>query len=128
VVNNAGTVGGKTLVQDDPGPDFQRELDIHLIGPLQINRAAWPHMQRQRFQIKTNILKPWAYTPMVDAILGGTEFGNWMKANLRLEQIAAASALLLHEACPATGQAISVAGGRVTEFSLLLPRDTSILI
>jgi NAD(P)-dependent dehydrogenase (short-subunit alcohol dehydrogenase family) len=49
VVNNAGTVGGKTIVQEDPGPGFQRELDIHLLGALQVNRAAWPHMAGQRY-------------------------------------------------------------------------------
>lgn len=49
VVNNAGTAGGQTLVQDDPGPGFQSELDVHCLGPLQLNRAAWPHMVEQGY-------------------------------------------------------------------------------
>ena len=167
VVNNAGTVGGKTLVQDDPGPEFERELDVHLRGALQVNRAAWPHMVKhgygrilftgsavalgwykeplgyegsyacaksalfgaarqtaaagQEHDIKVNILMPWAYTPMVDGNLRGTEFGEWMKKNLRCEQVAAGIAPLLHEHSPCTGQAISVAGGRVTRILFASP-------
>lgn len=64
---------------------------------------------------------PWAYTPMVDKNLGGTPFGNWMKANLRPEQVAASIAFMLHEDCPVTGQMISCAGGRVTRIFFASP-------
>lgn len=49
IIHNAGTVGGKTVVQEDPGHGFEGELDVNLRGPLQINRAAWPHMAERRY-------------------------------------------------------------------------------
>jgi NAD(P)-dependent dehydrogenase (short-subunit alcohol dehydrogenase family) len=167
IVHNAGTVGDKVIVQEDPGPGFDQELDVNLRGPLQINRAAWPHLASRRygrilftsssvalgwyrephgyegsyasakasifgsarqtaaageeFNIKANILMPGAYTPMVDANLAGTELGNWMKANLKPETVAAGAAYLLHENCPVTGQLLSVAGGRVARIFYASP-------
>ena len=63
--------------------------------------------------IKANLVMPSAYTSMIEKNYGGTDVGNWMKENLRPEQVAASIALLLHDDCPVTGEAISAGGGRV---------------
>ncbi|OQV10563.1 hypothetical protein CLAIMM_14544 [Cladophialophora immunda] len=167
IIHNAGTVGTKCAVENDPGPTFHTELDVNLFGPLMINRAVWPYMVKQKygrilftgsavalgwyaesvgyeaayasakasqwgaarqtaaagekFNIKVNIVMPWAYTPMVDGNLGGTDFGNWMKKNLKGEQVANATLYLIHEDCPVTGQSISMAGGRITRIFFACP-------
>jgi NAD(P)-dependent dehydrogenase (short-subunit alcohol dehydrogenase family) len=169
VVNNAGSAGTITPIELSPADDFQREIDVHLFGALQINRAAWPHMVKQgygrilftgsacalgRYQgaeggfeadyaiakstlfaalgqtagageahgIKANMVMPWAYTPQVERVLGESDFSDWMRKNLRAEQIAAGSLFLLHENCPANGEMISVAGGRVTRILFASPK------
>jgi NAD(P)-dependent dehydrogenase (short-subunit alcohol dehydrogenase family) len=161
IVNNAGTSGTPTAIQDDPDDGFQSEINVHLYGPMQINRAAWPHMVGQKYGrivyagsasglgwqvgrsgdyegsypcakatifaaakqtagagqdhgIKANIYLPWAWTPQVERTLGHTEFSLWMKENFRPEIVAAGALYLLHEDCPVSGEAISIAGGRVT--------------
>lgn len=53
VINNAGISGGgnpnDTLVQDTPADRFDQFLDVNVRGPLQLNRAAWPHMVKQGY-------------------------------------------------------------------------------
>lgn len=63
--------------------------------------------------IKANMVMPWAYTHMAEVALGGTDMGKWFEANFKSEQVAAGAAPLLHEDCPANGEAISIQGGRV---------------
>lgn len=54
--------------------------------------------------------------------LGTTGFEQWMKANLSTEQVANGTLLLLHKECPVTGQAIPMAGGRMTRILFASPR------
>jgi len=63
--------------------------------------------------ITCNMVLPWAYTKMVSEAIAGTELGDWMQANVRSEQVAAAVAPLIHESCRVTGETISAGGGRV---------------
>jgi NAD(P)-dependent dehydrogenase (short-subunit alcohol dehydrogenase family) len=52
VVNNAGIPAGgddDVPVEHAPTDRFERFLDVHVRGPLQINRAAWPHMVEQQY-------------------------------------------------------------------------------
>src|SRR5262249_22000980 len=47
-VNNAGNLDpgeAPTL----PVADFRRHLDIHLVGPLNVTQAAWPHLVEQGY-------------------------------------------------------------------------------
>jgi NAD(P)-dependent dehydrogenase (short-subunit alcohol dehydrogenase family) len=70
--------------------------------------------------IKANILLPWAYTQMAQTAV--SDFARWMKENLPAVSVARGSALLLHELCPVTGQAISIAGGRITRIFFASPK------
>jgi NAD(P)-dependent dehydrogenase (short-subunit alcohol dehydrogenase family) len=74
----------------------------------------------QDLNIKANILLPWAYTQMAQTTV--SEFAEWMEENLPAANVARGSALLLHELYPVTGQAISVAGGRITCVLFTSPR------
>lgn len=160
IVHNAGTLGDLTSVESDPGPGFDAEIEVNLKGTLQINRAAWPYMEKQKYgrilftssatafgwyttkygnpasyvtakagqfgtvrqvaaagelhNIKANAILPRAYTPMVDANMGTTARGQWMKKYFPEEQCAIVSLFLLHKSCPVTGQFISTGGGLVT--------------
>lgn len=49
ILHNAGTLGDLTSVESDPGPGFDGEIDVNLKGTLQINRAAWPYMEKQKY-------------------------------------------------------------------------------
>lgn len=64
--------------------------------------------------IKANMVMPWAYTHMAEVALGGTEMGKWFEASFKPEQVAAGIGPLVHEDCPANGEAISIQGGRVS--------------
>ena len=52
VVNNAGLPSGgldSIAVEDAPTDRYDRFTDVHVKGPLQLNRAAWPHMVEQKY-------------------------------------------------------------------------------
>lgn len=66
-----------------------------------------------KHNIKANMVMPWAYTHMAEVALGGTEMGKWFEASFKSEQVAVGVAPLLHEDCPANGEAISIQGSRV---------------
>jgi NAD(P)-dependent dehydrogenase (short-subunit alcohol dehydrogenase family) len=80
-----------------------------LRGGLRRGKAAVLAVARQtaaagvEHDIRANTLMPWAYTHMVKDVLEGSDLGRWMEANLRLEQVSAAIAPLLHEDAPVTG-------------------------
>ncbi|TDS16226.1 NAD(P)-dependent dehydrogenase (short-subunit alcohol dehydrogenase family) [Sphingobacterium paludis] len=50
VINNAGI---PNVISDEiktaPSDSFDRFVDIHVKGPMQLNRAAWPHFVRQQY-------------------------------------------------------------------------------
>ena len=48
IVNNAG-IAVCDNVHEEPGPLYERNLKILLEGPMMVVRAAWPHMQAQKF-------------------------------------------------------------------------------
>jgi NAD(P)-dependent dehydrogenase (short-subunit alcohol dehydrogenase family) len=49
VINNAGDARDQNVASQTPGEPLERMLRTHLVGPLQLNRAAWPHMVRQHY-------------------------------------------------------------------------------
>ncbi|GAA2898269.1 SDR family NAD(P)-dependent oxidoreductase [Pseudonocardia halophobica] len=50
VVNNAGTPGTVGMTAEyAPTETLEAQYDVHLRGPMQINRAAWPHFVDQRY-------------------------------------------------------------------------------
>ncbi|GAA1000101.1 SDR family oxidoreductase [Acrocarpospora macrocephala] len=48
IVNNAG-INASDAIQHEPGPAYQQHMAVHLEGQLLTVRAAWPHMERQRY-------------------------------------------------------------------------------
>ena len=64
--------------------------------------------------IKANLLLPWAHSPMASRDLATSPVGKFMQEHLDAAKVAIASLYLLHRDCPATGQFISAAGGRIT--------------
>jgi NAD(P)-dependent dehydrogenase (short-subunit alcohol dehydrogenase family) len=48
IVNNAG-IAVCDNVHDEPGPLYERNMQILLEGPMMVVRAAWPHMKAQKF-------------------------------------------------------------------------------
>jgi NAD(P)-dependent dehydrogenase (short-subunit alcohol dehydrogenase family) len=71
--------------------------------------------------IKVNLIMPMSHTEAVEKIWKGTDFNEWWKKNLAADKIAAAGLFLLHSDCPATGQFITTAGGRVSRVVLAEP-------
>lgn len=68
-----------------------------------------------QYNIKANMVLPAAYTNMVVGTIGEEDnFAKWLKKNVRAEQVAQTATCLLHEDVPATGEAFSSFGGRVT--------------
>lgn len=52
IANNAGLPSGgvdSIAVEDAPTDRYDRFSDVHVKGPLQLNRAAWPHMVKQNY-------------------------------------------------------------------------------
>ncbi|GGC23637.1 putative short-chain dehydrogenase/reductase [Novosphingobium marinum] len=45
IVNNAGTTDTKLRIQDAPSPVIDEQFAIHVKGPQQLFRAAWPHLR-----------------------------------------------------------------------------------
>lgn len=62
--------------------------------------------------IKANMVMPWAYTQMSAYALAGSPVERWFADNFKTDQVAAGVLPLLHERCPANGEAISMQGGR----------------
>jgi NAD(P)-dependent dehydrogenase (short-subunit alcohol dehydrogenase family) len=73
----------------------------------QVAGAGAPH------GIKSNMIIPWAWTPMTRSHLEGSPFGDWMAKNMRPELVGALALCLAHRDCPVNGQFFSAAGGRV---------------
>ncbi|GGD79995.1 SDR family NAD(P)-dependent oxidoreductase [Croceicoccus mobilis] len=46
IVNNAGTTDTQLRIQDAPSPVIDDQFAIHVKGPQQLFRAAWPHLQQ----------------------------------------------------------------------------------
>ena len=159
VINNAGNARDQSLPSEAPGEPFERLFRAHVLGPMQLNRAAWPHMIRQhygrilftgsanatgwmkgragyeidyaaakaalvgvlrqtagegsQYNIKANLVMPWAFTEGVKSRIGQSPLGSWMQDNLSASSVSAAVALLVHDECPVTGEMISAQGGRV---------------
>jgi NAD(P)-dependent dehydrogenase (short-subunit alcohol dehydrogenase family) len=167
VINNAGTPGQRTAVQQAPTETFHQEIAMHVVGALQLNRAAWPHMAAQQYGrilftgsalafgwyegpagydvdyaaaksslfgatkqtaaagqklgIKVNLVLPAAYTPMVERTLGESEFALWMAKYMRAELVAAGAVYLVHSDCPVTGEAFTLAAGRMARVVFAAP-------
>jgi len=160
IYNNAGTGTHDAYVMDQPTKQLDDMIDVHIKGPMQLNKAAWPHMVEQKYgrimfsgsitgtgyfkqaagpegaysiakagafalcrntamagiphNIKANLVLPFAYTKMVSEYIGDeTEFAQWMKVNVNVDQVSNAILYLMHENCTVIGEAISAAGGRV---------------
>lgn len=73
------------------------------------------------YGINCNMIMPWSITPLVERQLGHTPFGKWMREKLDPSKVAAVVAYLVHASCPATGQFISAAGGRITRVVFASP-------
>ena len=54
VVNNAGVALLAPFDELTPG-DIQRMMDVHMMGPIWMCRAAWPHMKRQHYGRIVNV-------------------------------------------------------------------------
>jgi NAD(P)-dependent dehydrogenase (short-subunit alcohol dehydrogenase family) len=54
VVNNAGVALLADFDELSDG-DIGRMMDVHLMGPIWMCRAAWPHMKRQRYGRIVNV-------------------------------------------------------------------------
>lgn len=48
IVNNAG-INASDPIQAEPGPAYAAHMAVHLEGQLMTVRAAWPHMEKQRY-------------------------------------------------------------------------------
>jgi 3-oxoacyl-[acyl-carrier protein] reductase len=48
LVNDAGTLGGVVPFVDQAGADWQRLVDVNLLGTLRVTQAVLPHMLRRR--------------------------------------------------------------------------------
>jgi len=67
----------------------------------------------EQFGIKANAILPLAYSRMNWDLLKGTAEGEYMEKYTTAEKVATASGYLLHDECPVSGAAFSVAGGRI---------------
>ncbi|NIH80598.1 SDR family NAD(P)-dependent oxidoreductase [Amycolatopsis viridis] len=54
VVNNAG-IGAQGTVEDNDDAEWQRVLDVNLLGMMRVSRAALPHLRRSRAAAIVNI-------------------------------------------------------------------------
>ena len=73
LVNNAGVVDRRTLVQDEPGPFFDASFAVHVKGQLNMVRAAWHHFVEQHFGriLNTGSAATFGYGHPVDGYDGG---------------------------------------------------------
>lgn len=160
LINNAGASEGRDPVEEAHPKHLAVQLDLHLRGTLNVTRAAWPLMTRQRngrilmtassaifgwqdkngkspasysiaksslfgamrqfalagheYGINVNLLLPWAYSRLFQTDENeGAEFTDWMRVNMRAQQVANGALFLLHDQCTATGEMFSIGGGRV---------------
>jgi NAD(P)-dependent dehydrogenase (short-subunit alcohol dehydrogenase family) len=155
VVNNAA-ISAMAPFDEMTSRDIVRHVDVNIMGPIWVCRAAWPHMKRQGYGrivnigsgamaglacftpygtskgavysltrclaiegreagIKVNVILPAAHTRMLEAV---QEEDSILLVHARehspAELVAPAVALLCHEACPITGEAITAMGGYVS--------------
>jgi NAD(P)-dependent dehydrogenase (short-subunit alcohol dehydrogenase family) len=55
VVNNAGIIFNVAF-DEISGADIQRTMDVNLLGPMWVSRAAWPHMKKTGYGRIVNIV------------------------------------------------------------------------
>jgi NAD(P)-dependent dehydrogenase (short-subunit alcohol dehydrogenase family) len=100
------------------GTGWMRDTDGYMMDYAAVKAALFAITRQTaasgvEHNIKANMVMPWAYTHMAEVALGGTEAGKWFEASFKPEQVAAGIGPLVHEDCPANGEAISIQGGRV---------------
>lgn len=154
IVNNAA-ISAMAAFDEITSRDIVRHIDVNVMGPIWVCRAAWPYMKKSRygrivnigsgamggldhftaygtskgavfsltrclaiegrgFGIKVNAILPAAHTRMLEAVQEDDSILLVQaKQHAPAELVAPAVALLCHEKCPVTGEAIMAAGGRV---------------
>ncbi|GAA4161115.1 hypothetical protein GCM10022217_26270 [Chryseobacterium ginsenosidimutans] len=78
-----------------------------------INLARQTATEGLQHNIHANTLMPWAYSKMTEDQAGGTEIGEWFKANLKPEDVSNAIIYFIHEECKVNGEAFSAQAGRI---------------
>src|SRR6266542_885787 len=107
VINNAGILRDKTFMKMT-AEEFDAVLGVHLRGAFLVTHAAWPHLRAQGYGRKVNAIAPVAYTRMTAALFPGE-----LAESLAPEFVSPLVCYLAHEDCASSGEAYSVAGGRV---------------
>ena len=76
LVNNAGVahLANFDELSDD---DVREMIDVHLLGPIWMCRAAWPHMERQRYGRIVNVGSAAMFGIADSAIYGAAKAGTW---------------------------------------------------
>jgi len=76
VVNNAG-VALLAPFDELSDTDIQRMMDVHMMGPIWMCRAAWPHMKRQRYGRIVNIGSTAMFGMHGTAVYGAAKGGTY---------------------------------------------------
>jgi NAD(P)-dependent dehydrogenase (short-subunit alcohol dehydrogenase family) len=155
VVNNAA-ISVMAAFDEMSSRDITRHIEVNVMGPIWVCRAAWPHMKRngygrivnvgsgammgldcftpygtskgaifsltrclategRDFGIKVNTILPAAHTRMLEAVQEEDSILLVLaREHSPAERVSPVVALLCHEACPVTGEAITAMGGYVS--------------
>ncbi|SES18004.1 SDR family NAD(P)-dependent oxidoreductase [Sphingobium sp. YR768] len=120
--------GGNILLTGSAASLGLRQEEGHYSAGYSIAKAALFGAMRQLAGagadcgIKVNLLMPWAFSRILAAAQSDVSpISIWMRENMTPEQVALGVLYLLHESCPATGEAISSGGGRVARMVTAMP-------
>lgn len=120
--------GGNILLTGSAASLGLRQEEGHYSAGYAIAKAALLGAMRQlagagaSCGIKVNLLMPWAFSRMLAASQSDVSpISVWMRENMTPEQVALGALYLLHDTCPASGEAISSGGGRVARMVTAMP-------
>jgi NAD(P)-dependent dehydrogenase (short-subunit alcohol dehydrogenase family) len=77
VINNAGLLGVEATVAETTHEHFQRLLDVNLLGPAAVSRAAWPLMEEQAFGRIVNITSGSIFGFATEVAYSASKAGQW---------------------------------------------------
>lgn len=74
LVNNAGIIFNVAF-DEISGADIQRTMDVNLLGPIWVSRAAWPHMKKTGYGRIVNIVSGSMYGYALQAAYAASKGG-----------------------------------------------------
>jgi NAD(P)-dependent dehydrogenase (short-subunit alcohol dehydrogenase family) len=118
---------GKVLLTGSAASLGMRQQEGHYTAGYPVAKAALFAVMRQlagageAVGIQTNLVLPWAHSRLLTATASESSIGDFMKRNMRPEQVAEGAIYLIHEDCQVNGEAFSIGGGRVARMVAAMP-------